>query len=405
MTREFWPSKILISPEAKDDAITKRVIHGLNKHTEINGTQRELVYLDHPLEGDPLGANSTNENPISRFNQGKRTLLISHYKGQWLKPCPGTQEHVCCNLWIVNPGEGCPLDCTYCYLQNYLLRNPTLKIYSNIDSLLGALETQALGAPERFFRVGTGEVIDSLVWDELTGLTTDLVPFFGRQKNLTLELKSKFDYVENLVNLKNDHRGNTVVSWSVNARSITEKDEAFTAPLTSRIQAAARVVAAGYRVGFHFDPMIHFANWEDEYLETVKEIFNTIDSRRIAWVSLSTLRYKPKMQEIMKSRFPQSKIPYGEQFLAADEKIRYIQPLRLKMLRFMWRELKARNPNLPVYLCMESSTAWKELGSDGEGLAGEELSFAGLPGTRPELVEIFSRKKKPAQQILSGGEL
>jgi len=54
-------------------------------------------------------------------------------------------------------------------------------------------------------------------------------------------------------------------------------------------------------------------------------------------------------------------LPYGEQFLAKDRKVRYIQPIRIKMQKFMWNKLKNINADIPVYMCMESSTAWKSI--------------------------------------------
>ena len=110
--------------------------------------------------------------------------------------------------------------------------------------------------------------------------------------NLVLELKSKDSYVENLLDLKHEHCGKTVVSWSVNAKRVCENDEAHTASLDERIEAAGKVAEAGYRVGFHFDPLIHFKGWEDEYSDTVKKIFAGVPVRSIAWISISSLRYK-----------------------------------------------------------------------------------------------------------------
>ena len=81
----------------------------------------------------------------------------------------------------------------------------------------------------------------------------------------------------------------------------------------------------------------------------------------------------------MVSRFPESKIPYGEQFLAKDRKVRYIQPIRIKMQKFMWNKIKDFNADIPVYMCMESSTAWKSING-------------GSPAAGSELKEIFNKK-------------
>jgi len=380
--RDFWPHTVFVDDEAKEDKLTKRVLQRLSGVNVVNaGDGRDPI-----SELNLIPTVGNDADPTVKFSAGKRVLQLTRYKGTWLKACPGTSQHVCCNLWVVNPGEGCPLDCTYCYLQSYLKRNPTLKIYTNPEDMIEAIRSRAVAEPGRLFRVGTGEVIDSLVWDELTDLSTELVPFFGSQPNLMLELKSKFSYVDNLVSLKNEHQGKTVVSWSVNAEPITNNDEAFTSSLNERLEAAAKVVEAGYRVGFHFDPVVHFDGWQDAYRDAVCKVLAAVDTSRIAWISVSTLRYKREMQRTMQDRFPESKIPHGEQFLAKDGKLRYVQPLRFALVNFVWKEIKSAAPNVPAYMCMESSAAWRYI-SGGSPVAGSEL------------VEIFTRRGR-----LSNGE-
>ena len=374
--KSYWPQKIYVDESARDDELVARFRARL--------PQAEFEYVasgTDPLAADSIGEPRSAAEVAARFARGKRELVLTRYRGSWLKGCPGTSGHVCCNLYIVNPGEGCPLDCTYCYLQAYLRRNPTLKLYTNTNEMLAAIAERAESEPRRLFRIGTGEVIDSLVWDDLTDFTLDVVPFFARHPNLVLELKTKTTNIANLLSLRDAHGGNTVVSWSVNAAPVSEHDEALTASLDDRLRAAADVAEAGYRVGFHFDPVVHFEGWQDAYREAVKKVLSSVDSSRIAWVSVSSLRYKPEMQQIMEERFPTSKLPYGEQFLAKDGKLRYIQPLRMQLVGFVWNEIRALYPQIPVYMCMESSAAWRNI-------AG------GPPAAGSELVEIFSRRRQ-----------
>lgn len=369
-SKHLWPSRIYVSSDSREDPLTLRVLKRLSS--------AEVVEFS--TDGDPNSeSNRGSEEEVSAFSRSKRQLMLTRYRGTWLKSCPGTSQHVCCNLWIVNPGEGCPFDCTYCYLQSYLRRNPTLKLYTNVSEMLSAIESRVQSDPNRLFRVGTGELVDSLVWDDLTDFSHEIVPFFGRFQNAVLELKTKSANVANLVELKNEHRGNTVVSWSLNAASVNQNDEKATATIPERLAAAAQVVEAGYRIGLHFDPLIHFQGWEDEYRDLIQQVFSEINPSRVAWVSVSSLRYRRDMERTMRQRFPDSQLPYGEQFLARDDKVRYIQPLRFKLINFVWNEIRNTAGNIPLYMCMESSAAWRTM-------------TGGAPAGGSELVEIFSRK-------------
>ena len=375
--KPFWPTRILVSSEASEDPITKRVLARMGGFAAVTEIERA---------SDPLSGSSSADG----VSQGKRTLVLQRYLGDWLEHCPaGTSSHVCCNLMTVNPGEGCPLDCTYCYLQSYLKNNPSNKIYTNVADMFAAIESRLSAEPQRFFRVGTGEVVDSLVWDELTDFSCDIVPFFGRQSNATLEFRTKTACVDNLLALRKEHNGNTVISWSVNAPSICQDEEKGTASLDNRISAAAQCIEAGYRVGFHFDPLVYFEGCEDEYRDTVARIFRVIDKDRVAWVSLGTLRYKREMHEIMKERFPDSSIPYGEQRFSPDKKLRYPQPIRMHLQRLVWNELKRYSPSIALYMCMENSAAWRSI----SGM---------MPGVNSNLVEIASRKGPKNSSVLGG---
>lgn len=372
MSSPVWlPEIVYVSESARNDSMTARVLGRL-----AGAEVRYVADGSDPLAEKTAGGDFTKDS--ERFSAGKRRLLLSRYQGSWMRACPGTAQHVCCNLWTINPGEGCPFDCSYCYLQSYLLRNPTLKLYVNTADMLNEVEQRISSARGRLFRITTGEVVDSLVWDYLTESSGELVPFFARQENAILELKTKSDHVDNLLKLKGEHHGRTVISWSVNAESVCRSEEVHTASLDERIDAACRVVDAGYRVGFHFDPVVHFPGWEDEYKASVRKIFSSIKVENVAWVSVASLRYAPQMQEVMRERFPQSDLPYGEQFLAKDNKLRYIQPLRFKVIDFVWKQLKSISPDMPVYMCMESSAAWRNI-AGGPPVAGSELQ------------EVFSR--------------
>ena len=370
----YWPERVFVTRDASDDALTQRVLSRLGE-VEVS----EIESRADPVSELEFGSSLSSD--AERFDKGKRTLLLTRHLGGWMERCPagGSGNLVCCNLWVINPGEGCPLDCSYCYLQSYLRRNPTLKLFTNVPEMLSSIEEKVQAEPSRLFRIGTGETIDSLVWDPLTDLSSELVPLFGRLPNALLELKTKTALVDQLVDLKNEHKGRTVVSWSVNAKTITEREELWTASLEDRIEAAARCSEAGYRVGFHFDPLVDFEGWQDEYKHVLELIFSSIPVARIAWISLGTLRYKREMQQVMRERFPDSFVSLGEQQLGADNKMRYCQPMRLRLLKFMWNSLKAKSADLPVYMCMEGASSWRGV---------SECSTSSEDNT---LVEIISR--------------
>ena len=110
------------------------------------------------------------------------------------------------------------MDCSYCFLQEYLADNPAFQVYANYADSFDELDRLCANAPGRSFRVGTGELADSLAFDSLTGISRDLIDFFATRENLTLELKTKTDEIENLLDV--DPRGRVLVSWTLSPDAV-----------------------------------------------------------------------------------------------------------------------------------------------------------------------------------------
>ena len=186
-----------------------------------------------------------------------------------------------------------------------------------------------------------------------------MIPFFAEQPNALLELKTKSDRVEEL--LKLDPKGRVVVSWSMNPEKVIESDEFLTASFEERLTAARRCQEAGYKLGFHFDPMVEYPGWEEDYRAMVERIFAVVDHRRIAWISMGVVRNTPGLKRIMRERFPSTRLLSGEQVLCADGKMRYFKPLRVGMYRKMLHWIRDLSPIVFVYLCMESKEVWEQV--------------------------------------------
>jgi spore photoproduct lyase len=112
-------------------------------------------------------------------------------------------------------------------------------------------------------------------------------------------------------------------------------------------------------VGFHFDPLIYYHGWEEEYEQAVKDIFSRVDVSRVAWISLGAMRFTPNLRSIIRQRFPNSTIPCGEFVPGHHGKLRYFRPIREEMYSRMMTWIRRAAPQVFVYLCMESRAVWQ----------------------------------------------
>ena len=309
-------------------------------------------------------------------DEGKEILFLTTQRGRFFKKCPGTKGQVCCNYYVVNFATNCHLDCSYCILQGYLENNPFITFFVNTGDLLDELSREFSDAG-RLYRVGTGEFTDSLAMDELTDFSKIVVPFFAKQPNATLELKTKSDCIDNLLEL--DHQGRTSVAWSVNTPGMIASEEPKTASLNERLRAASHCQEAGYQIGFHFDPIFYSPGWETEYHQVVERLFEAVDPVNISWISLGGFRFAPELKPIIRRRFPDSRILFGEFVRCKDDKMRYFKQQRLEIYRSMLKKIKNYGRHIPVYLCMDSPQVWKQV-------------YGWTPHCDQDLSHIFDRR-------------
>ncbi len=328
---------------------------------ELSYTQEILARTKIPwtLVPERQQPNDLGKNFVENLTIGKQQLFLCNNRGIFFKPCPGTREYQCCEYQVLNTGTNCPIDCVYCILQAYL-NTPWLTFYVNTDQLFNELSQTLSENPQQLFRIGTGEFTDSLAIDRLTCLSRPLVEYIGQRNNAVLELKTKSGVIDNLKGLA--HNGRTVIAWSMNSTQVMAKYELRSATLEERLDAAQKVAEWGYRLAFHFDPIIDYPGWQDGYAKTIKRLFEKVPASSIAWISMGALRYLPSLKEIGIMRFPAAKIYYQEFITGLDGKSRYFRPNRVRLYQHIFGLLQEKVSNRTcIYFCMESDEIWREV--------------------------------------------
>jgi len=336
--------QIWIDEDAADEPMTREIVMKLPRAKVLVGREFEGASRALDLQPDPVSG-------------GKRIVRLTRHKGAFVKPCPGTPAYVCCGLEILHIGQGCPMDCRYCALQVYFNR-PVIEVFVNTDDLMTGLQQHLKKNSRRFHRICTGEFTDSLALDPLTGLAERLVRFFADQDNAALEIKTKTDQIASLMDL--DASGRVILSFSVNSRTISRTEERLAAPLETRLEAAVHAQRRGYRIGFHFDPIIPTPGWEEAYSETIDKIYVSVWPSRIAWISMGVLRFVSELKEITRARFGPIRYFHDGFLRGLDGKSRLHADRRIQIYRTLADRIRKHQPDVPIYLCMESPYVWEQ---------------------------------------------
>lgn len=295
-----------------------------------------------------------------RMVHEKKGLLLAVKEGARVKQVDRDLFRETPNEYYIIHAMGCPFDCEYCFLFDYLDHQiPT--IFVNLEDILAETEETIRRAPagsgELLFHAG--EFSDALAFDHLTNLSAPLVTLFAGHQNARLELRTKSDNIANLLALP--HNGRTTISWTFSPEITCRRNEHRTATLAARIAAARACQKAGYPVALRIDPIVYFEDWEAGYAAMVKAIMSRLDPAGIQDCSLGFYRATPGLNRIVRQRFPRSRLHLGELEQAADGKYRYIRPLRLRMLKHIVAQLRQWAPEVKIDLCMESPEVMREM--------------------------------------------
>ena len=337
----FHPEIIFVERRARDYPMTPEILTRLHDIPvyEIDSYQN--------MTAPEFGINR-------RIATEKRSLILAVKEGELVKQVERDLFRPTPNEYYLIHSHGCPFDCEYCFLYDYLShQRPT--IFVNLPDILQRVKTIIATTASTtdgglFFHAG--EFSDALAYDHLTNLSQPLVELFAQQQHARLEMRTKSDYVENLLGLK--HNGQTVISWTFNPEEIAERIEHQTASLHERIHAARRVQDAGYGVGLRFDPIVWHPNWQTGYREMIGKIFSTLDPKKISDISLGMFRATPGLRRVIQHRVRQSWLLAGEVVQCEDKKYRYFKPIRLEMYRAILGWIRAYAPEVKIELCMEA---------------------------------------------------
>lgn len=369
---------VYISPESLDSQVAKRLKDLFPK---------DRVYFEIP---DWI-QNHKGSLTAQQFNESKKNIVVKPFQGDFFKRCPGASQKKllsCCNYYVLNLGQQCDMNCSYCYLQSYI-NSPALYIYSNIDKALNELTTMAEKYPDHPYRVGTGEVIDSLSLDPLTLHSVQLIEFFKKYPKWTLEFKTKSNFVDQFIDC--EHGGNVVVSWSINAAEVTQKEEHGTANLEQRLLAAEKCRDRGFKVAFHIDPLIHYSEWKKGYADLVSQITKRFKPEDLHVISVGTLRFQGSQRLMMRERFGFNSLSVnGEMFQSEAGKFRYDQSLREEMYKHVLNAFNASGEAWKIFMCMETPETWIS-------------TFEEMPLKNPDLKDMFKPlPKTPTESSLQG---
>ncbi len=251
---------------------------------------------------------------------------------------------------------GCAHACDYCHVENYL------NIMLDLEWLAGVFErTVAKNPNQQLYKYDNHS--DQICLEPEYGASELFVHLFSGMPNKYLLLYTKSDNVDHLLGL--DHRGHTIVNWSLSPRTQSTRVEKRTPPVSRRIKAMAKCQNAGYRVRARFSPIIPVAGWREEYASMVDELYAsatpdvvTLDvvgfmSPTQMKAALDTSLFDERARTLLDEQEKLDKPKWGKHV--------FPHAYRKELYEHVIGEIRRRRPGQVVSICNETFEMWEDL--------------------------------------------
>ena len=318
---------------------------------------RVIESLDLPHNRADLGKG----DPIALHRDGARTLVF----GELRSAVRESEEtgNTCPNYWHFSVYGYCFYGCAYCYLAGTpgVWYSPTVKVYVNLPEIAEQIDHTAsrLARPTAFYH---GKLQDGLALDRLSAYSTVLVPFFAHHAFARQVILTKSDAVGRLLDL--DHRGHTILSWSLNPPDIAAQFETNVPRVEARIDAMRAVAKAGYPVRAVIMPLIPVPGWEQKYGDFVRDLLSRVPIARLTFGGICSYT---NARGLMERKLSSENVISGHMAgteRGADGRARYARSLRVRMYTHLARVAREARPDIELALCLEEPAVWKAVNAE-----------------------------------------
>jgi len=235
---------------------------------------------------------------LARLERGKRILVLDELKRSVRSSAdePSSQDY-----WSFSTHTNCYYGCRYCYLDaaRTVWFSPAIRIHVNLEEIIQEIDRVAY-SQSSITAFCLGRLQDALALDPLTGYSKVLVRFFSNHRFARQVLATKSDSVDRLLEL--EHKGRTILCWSLIPPEIADSLEVHVPSVESRIKAMKRCAEKGYPVRARIQPVFPKEEWRGAYAAFVKDLVSELPLERICFGGAYT---NGRVKYLMKRRLPE----------------------------------------------------------------------------------------------------
>ena len=256
----------------------------------------------------------------------------------------------------LNLVSGCVFRCAYCGFGRRI-------VFSlDVETLIEGLDEQFERYPHQTL-YKYSNMTDLPAFEPEHHAVPPMVERFAREPNRYLMLFTKSDNVDFLLDL--DHRGRTIISWSMSGPTVSRLVDRRTATMEQRIEAMRKAQAVGYLVRARLSPIVPVRNWRQEYRELFECLFSAAAPDLVTLELLGWFDFVDLEQLISVDLLDPDA---HEAARGAADALRgvhsgpFTEVTHQEVYRFCIETVKALSPSTPVAVCHGTPETWRALG-------------------------------------------
>ena len=230
-----------------------------------------------------------------------RSLIVAVREGNRVfEGAPVCQSFGNKNFYYASSMMNCPFDCEYCYLKG-MYPSSNMVVFVNLEDYRADVKAKLAEGP---MYVCASYDTDLIAMNGLTGHADFWKELAREHSDLLVELRTKAapEITDNI--------SNVIYAFTVSPEEVVSRYERSTAPVSARINAAAKAIENGAKVRLCFDPVIKIPDYESAYKRLVDRVAAVIDLERLTDVSVGTFRISSDYLNKMRKAYPDSEVAW-----------------------------------------------------------------------------------------------
>ena len=251
---------------------------------------------------------------------------------------------------------GCPHGCKYCSGGKVAI------VFANVEEFVEreVIPLSVANPWQKVFMFNSC-LSDTPCFEPEYGLSKLLMDYYASTRDQHYLIHTKSANVDFLCGL--DHRGHTIVLWSLTSDTASRVVEPGTASAEERIEAARKCQEAGYPIRFKLKPIVPVRGWRDEYRRVIEMLFartqpDNVGMFTIAWMSAEELKscIDPSLLDPAYARALDESAEAMKGVTAGP----FPNWVRAEIYGFLLAEIRKHDKDVPVFLCTEAPEMWRE---------------------------------------------